>query len=152
MYLLGLWQAWSPYMGLPFMQAQDKMCTLQQRFPLVQGLPFSKARRQFKFQNGHSSALPVRGNPAQPGVFWTMPVFPQSLMMTVHLDSIATKGLADTRAAIIIITKNESLRFPHWRLWPGSSIMEVGGHQNDIQFVCWQDLDGYQGSFYTCCD
>lgn len=81
-----------------------------------------------------------------------MPVFPQSLMMTVHLDSIATKGLADTRAAIIIITKNESLRFPHWRLWPGSPIMEVGGHQNDIQFVCWQDLDGYQGSFYTCCD
>lgn len=34
------------------------------------------------------------------------------LMMAVHLDSIPVNGLVHTGAAVTIITKNESLRFP----------------------------------------
>ena len=54
-----------------------------------------------------------------------MPVFPHSLVVTIHLDSIPIKALVDTGADVTITTK----RFPYWRFWSGLSIMGVGGQQ-----------------------
>ena len=70
--------------------------------------------------------------------------------MTIHLDDIPIKVLMDTGADATIITKNESLRFPHWRFQSGSFITRVGGQQATKMTtwpVDWQDLDGNLGPF-----
>jgi hypothetical protein len=113
----------------------------------------SKAERQFKLQKGHLSALPVKGTPALPGVFWTLPVFPHFLKMTVHFDGIPVKGLVDTGADATIITKNKSLKFPHWRFWSGPFIKELEAYrtQNDYLTCLLAGFRWQLGIFYTCC-
>lgn len=65
----------------------------------------------FKFQAKHSSALPVRAGSGDPSIFWTPPIFPCSLVLTIYLDGQAVRGMVDMGVDVTILTETERKTF-----------------------------------------
>ena len=53
-------------------------------------------------------------------------MFLHSPMMIVYLDGVPVKGLVDTVVDVTIVTENEALIFPHWKVRPSLAIRGIG--------------------------
>lgn len=109
--------------------------------------------RRLRFlQIGCSSVPQVRGSPANPKIFWVLPIFPHSPLMTVFLDGQAVKRLVDTGVDATVLTKTVVLHFQHWKPKAGPLLISGVEGQLDSKITThpghWKDLDGNQGPTY----